>query len=37
MRSFIIGALAVGVLGSSYADGEHDTVCKALGIEIKKC
>jgi hypothetical protein len=37
MRSFIIGALAVGALGSSYGDGEHDTVCKALGIEIKKC
>jgi hypothetical protein len=38
MRGFIIGALVVtvGVLGYLYWDGEHNTLIKTPGVEIKR-
>jgi hypothetical protein len=38
MRSFVIGALVigVGVLGYLYWDAHQNTVFKAPGVEIKK-
>ena len=37
-KSPVIGALIVGVavLGYLYWDSQHNTVCKAAGVEIKK-